>query len=290
MYFNIAERILNQTLGKNHELISGYSTDVQQLLNDQANLKLAVQAPELNKDRIDGFVNKLSVAEDFADVAWVLDDPIINFCQSIVDDAIEKNAKFQFNAGLNPKINRRLGAYDACKWCTDLAGTYDYYDLPDEIYLRHQRCRCTVDYHPGDGRKQDVWSKAWREKANSAKIETRKQIGIPSASGENAFKKAFTKTNLDRHYEKHGIKEYPELTKRQYNDYALELVQSAIGDDILGYKTNSGAIVRYKVTSNDFVKGYPNSGIATLFKPKNSNESGHRYYKRLEELEGIKDD
>ena len=40
MYFNIADRVLNSTMKKNFELISGYAVDVQTELNRTAGLKL----------------------------------------------------------------------------------------------------------------------------------------------------------------------------------------------------------------------------------------------------------
>lgn len=178
MYFNIAERILNSTLKKNYELISGFAVDVQKLLNDEAKLHLKSQTPEFNQDRVDGLVNKLSSVNSFEDVKWLLDDPIINFSQSIVDDAIKANVEFHFNAGLSPKITRRLLG-DACAWCKSLAGTYDYHDEPADFYRRHERCRCTVEYSPKDGRGiQNSHTKKWREEQKRAKIEARKQVGL----------------------------------------------------------------------------------------------------------------
>ena len=65
MYFNIADRLFNSVLKKNFDLISGYSTDVQSELNQLAGFKLKSQVPELNQDRIDGFVNRISSEDDF---------------------------------------------------------------------------------------------------------------------------------------------------------------------------------------------------------------------------------
>lgn len=177
MYFNIADRILNSTLKKNHELISGFAVDVQTLLNKQAGLGLKGMAPELNQDRVDGLVNRVSSAESFSDIKWILDDPIINFSQSIVDDSIKKNAEFHAKAGLRPKIIRSVHG-DACDWCRRLAGAYDYQSAPSDVYHRHQRCRCIVDYRPGDGRRQNVWSKAWRDPKKDAKLKARKNFGL----------------------------------------------------------------------------------------------------------------
>ena len=177
MYFNSADRILNPTMKKNYDLISNFIVDVQTELNRTANLRLKGQIPEFNQDRIDGIVNRISSEEDFESIKWLLGDPIINFSQSIVDDGIKANAEFHAKAGLQPKITRRVSGY-ACEWCQNLSGTYDYYEAPDDIYRRHERCRCTVDYKPGDGRQQDVWSKRWKDPKKQEKISVRKMLNI----------------------------------------------------------------------------------------------------------------
>lgn len=177
MYFNIAERILNPTMKKNYELIANFVVDVQTELNRNARLRLKGQLPELNQDRIDGMINRLSSEDNFEAIKWLLDDPIINFSQSIVDDGIKVNANFHEKAGLSPKITRRVAGH-ACDWCKNLAGTYNYSETPADIYRRHERCRCTVDYRPGDGRRQDVWSKAWKDPLKKEKIKQRKELNL----------------------------------------------------------------------------------------------------------------
>lgn len=179
MYFNIADRVLNSTMQKNHELISNFAGDVQTVLNHEAGLKIKGQIPAINQDRINGIVNRISSAEDFESVKWLLDEPLINFSQSVVDDAIKTNVDFQFEAGLQPKITRRVSGR-ACDWCKNLAGTYDYpFDIPDDLYRRHERCRCTVEYNPKDSRGvQNSHSKKWRAQKRQEKIEQRKTINV----------------------------------------------------------------------------------------------------------------
>lgn len=177
MYFNIADRILNPTMKKNYDLISNFIVDVQTELNRTAKLRLKGQIPEFNQDRIDGIINRISNEEDFESIKWLLDEPIINFSQSIVDDGIKTNAGFHAKAGLQPQITRRVSGH-ACEWCKNLSGTYDYYEVPDDIYRRHERCRCTVDYKPGDGRQQDVWSKRWKDPKKQEKISVRKTLNM----------------------------------------------------------------------------------------------------------------
>ena len=176
MYFNIAERIINATFEKNHSLITSYAADVQTELNHLANISMKGQTPALNQDRIDGIVNRLS-EDDFDKIKWILDEPVINFSQSIVDDTIKANADFQAKSGLRPQIIRTANP-GCCEWCERVIGTYVYPDVPNDIYRRHRYCRCTVEYNPGDGKKQDVWSKQWVDPDKDAKIEVRKQIGI----------------------------------------------------------------------------------------------------------------
>lgn len=151
MYYNIAQRLLTDVLGRNHELVSGYTSDVQKNLNDKAKIGLKVQVPELNLDRIAGIVNRFSSEDNFEDVSWLLGEPIVNFTQSIIDDTIRKNAEFHAEVGLNPKIVRTTVG-NCCKWCQKLAGSYVYPNVPHDVYRRHQNCRCTVNYKTSDGK------------------------------------------------------------------------------------------------------------------------------------------
>ena len=171
MYYNIAQRVLTDVLGRNYELVSDYTEQIQKNLNSDAKIGLAVQVPELNQDRIDGLVNRLASEESFDDVRWLLEEPVVNFTQSIIDDSIQKNAEFQHKSGLQPEIVRK-SAYHCCEWCQEVQGIYKYPRVPKDIYRRHQRCRCTVDYDPKSGKVQNVWTKKWsKEDSNSRKEE-----------------------------------------------------------------------------------------------------------------------
>lgn len=175
MFYNIAERIIQPTMKNNYNLVSGYAGDVQTQLNHEAGLYLKTQVPDINQDRIKGIINRISSEPDFNKIKWMLDEPIVNFSQSIVDDSIKKNAGFQSKSGLHPKIIRRVSGH-ACKWCRSLAGSYDYETAPDDIYRRHERCQCTVDYDPGDGRRKNVWSKRWQDEKKRARIKLSKEL------------------------------------------------------------------------------------------------------------------
>lgn len=177
MYYNIAQRLLTDVLRRNHELVSGYTSDVQKNLNQEAKIGLKVQVPELNLDRIAGIVNRFSSEENFEDVSWLLGEPIVNFTQSIIDDSIRKNAEFHAEVGLSPKIVRTTVG-NCCKWCQKLAGSYVYPNVPNDVYRRHQNCRCTVNYKTSDGKRQNVWNKRIVKPANSGIIEMRKNLNL----------------------------------------------------------------------------------------------------------------
>lgn len=231
MYYNIAQRLLTDVLGRNHELVSGYASDVQKNLNSEAKIGLTAQVPELNQDRIDGLVNRLASEESFDDVKWLLDDPIVNFSQSIVDDSIRKNVEFHHKVGLSPKIVRRVVGHP-CKWCKSLEGSYNYPEVPKNIYRRHGNCRCTVDYHPGNGKKQNVHTKSWAESQKSAKIEVLKGVGLSVQSGaRNYFRDESNDDILPKDFikaEKHAYLTYDKI-KNSNQELEKRKIYSNIG-------------------------------------------------------------
>jgi len=161
MYYNIAERVLSPTLNNNHVIVARVSAEIQENLNRSAGLGLKGIEPPVNQLRIDSVINRVVSEEIFDDAAWMLQEPIINFTQSIVDDTIKTNVEFQGESGLSPRINRTAHGSPPCDWCRSMAGSYKYPDVPEDVYRRHDRCRCTVEYDAGDVRKQNIWTKEW---------------------------------------------------------------------------------------------------------------------------------
>ena len=180
MYYNIADRILRPLLEEDHSIVAKAAQMVQQTLNQQAGIGITVQTAEVNLDRIQGIVDKVSNAEVFDDVAWVLDEPVKNFSMNVVDETIRKNVNFQGKSGLRPKVTRKAER-KCCSWCSNLAGEYEYPDGPYDVYRRHENCRCTVEYDPGDGRRQNVHTKKWTQPGERDMIEERKRIGLENS-------------------------------------------------------------------------------------------------------------
>lgn len=162
MYYNIAKKTVEPMMVNNYNIVIDNGVIVQELLNQKAGMRIKAQVPALNQSRIDGIIDRLDAEEVFDDIKWILDEPVKNFTQAVVDDLVKVNVEFHYNLGLRPKIVRKA-APGCCKWCDALEGEYEYPDdVPDDVYRRHRFCRCTVEYNPGDGRRQNVWTKQWR--------------------------------------------------------------------------------------------------------------------------------
>ena len=166
--------MIEPTMQEGYSAAAGVAQQVQQILNQAAGIGIKAIRPTLDPDKIAGILNRLSNAEDYDEVSWVLGEPVMkNFTQSVVTDSIRENAEYHGRAGLTPKVIRKSSGH-CCDWCSKLAETYTYPDVPRDVYRRHKNCTCTVEYIPGDGKKQNVWTKGWSEEVTDEKLEARK--------------------------------------------------------------------------------------------------------------------
>lgn len=158
LWYNIANRVITPTMKNNYDIISKYVTDVQTSLNKAAGLGIKALPPDMDvDDKIKGIVDRVSSEESYDDVKWILQEPVKTFSRNVIDSSIRANVEFQGKAGLTPKIVRKTSGR-CCKWCTALAGTYTYPDVPRDVYRRHDNCRCTVNYDPGNGKVKNIHS------------------------------------------------------------------------------------------------------------------------------------
>ena len=173
----VARELLEPLLTQDHDLIADVINTIQGNMNRENGVGLNPLIPEVDTDRIDRFIQKVASGEKLDDVRWMFGEPIINYSQSIVDEGIEKNAKATSKIGLKAyiireaepsgigtntrKIGKKTYTYKypiPCRWCTNLAGKYEYGTESKEVYQRHKFCRCKVTYVNGNNQ-QDVWSK-----------------------------------------------------------------------------------------------------------------------------------
>lgn len=163
------------------------------------------------ENRIKGIVDRISSEDDFDSIKWITQAPVQNFCRSAVDEIAQKNAELHNDMGLEAKIVRQTVG-ENCKWCDALAGEYVYPDVPKEVYQRHDDCDCIVEYMPGDGRVQNVWSKQWTEAPED--LEARKDYNLPQ----------------DVQIELKKIKEV--LSPAEYKEF-VEIIQQPGNEDFL---------------------------------------------------------
>lgn len=177
LWYNIANRVITPTMKNNYDIISKYVTDVQTSLNKAAGLGIKALPPDMDvEDKIKGIVDRVSSEDSYDDIQWILREPVKTFSRNVIDSSIRANVEFQGKAGLTPKIVRKTSGR-CCKWCTALAGTYTYPDVPRDVYRRHDNCRCTVEYVKGKTR-TNVYTKELHSDVESDKIEYRKNIQI----------------------------------------------------------------------------------------------------------------
>lgn len=158
LWYNIADRVITPTMKRNYDLIAQYVTAVQTDLNQAAGIGIKALPPDMDvEEKIQGIVNRVSSEKLYDDVRWILKEPVKTFGRTVVDTSIKANAEFQGRSGLTPKIIRKTSG-SCCKWCTSLAGTYTYPDVPKDVYRRHDNCRCTVNYDSGGGKVKNIHS------------------------------------------------------------------------------------------------------------------------------------
>jgi hypothetical protein len=163
MYWNIAKKTVEPMLQQNYNLAADAAAVAQRAVYQDMGLGLNPVRPEFNQDKANGLMNKVCQDVAYSKLSKYLEEPVVNFTQSVVDDAVKANAEFGADIGLVPKI-RRIETGSCCDWCKALAGTYDYPEnTPDGIFRRHKNCRCIVEYDPGNGKKQNVHTKKWSD-------------------------------------------------------------------------------------------------------------------------------
>ena len=171
------EDLIPGTLGFNHNMVAAACNEAQKNLNTKARIGIRPKVPEFDGNRAFGLVEAVKKRGEIGEQFY---DQLTNFDQNVVDQSIRDNGEIQSEAGLSSKIVRTAEA-NCCKWCDALAGTYDYADVSDtgnEVWQRHDNCRCTIEYYPGKrgGGKEHV--------SGPRSTDSRKADRIAMAEGE----------------------------------------------------------------------------------------------------------
>ena len=175
LYYNIAKRTVTPALENNYNLTNDVAADIQKILDESAGIGHNAVRADFPKERIQGLIDKMTADGITLEEALVwLAEPIINNSEAFFDDFIDSNAKFRNDVGLKATLTRTADP-KCCDWCAALEGTYDYDNAPEDIYRRHEYCRCTVTYQSGK-KSQNVWTKkSWE--STPEQLEERKTVG-----------------------------------------------------------------------------------------------------------------
>lgn len=210
MSYDVARETLTPLMTANHEAVTAVTNSIQTNMNKAAGVGLAPAPMELDTSRINGLAVVVSQCDTMAQAREVIAEPLINSSQSIVDRGIRDNAKANSKAGLKAIIIRRTetagtrvrdqfvrrgnkvyGAYKRkynvpCKWCSDLAGEYEYESVKDTgnmVFRRHESCRCIILYKNGSEIKNVRTQKEWTPRSAE---EQRLYIELMEASKQPA--------------------------------------------------------------------------------------------------------
>lgn len=173
MHYNIAKRLINEVYGDAFDLAEDASEQVMKSINDSAGIGLKALAAGTKKGRMSELVESIAGKEYSGRTVTDFLNATRSCPMTAAADTFAANADFQSSVGRAPKIVRTAHA-GACEDCVGLAKSYDYPGVSKRVFWRHGSCRCTVEYCPGDGTKQNAHAKEWTRADEADKIEGRK--------------------------------------------------------------------------------------------------------------------
>lgn len=174
LYRAEADVVVRKPMRRSGKQVAETAAEIQQRLNEEAEIGINAIVPEVNEDQITGIITDICNADSYESGMDRLFTQIENFLEGTVDDCVRENAGFHYEAGLEPTIERRAVG-KCCSWCSALAGTYRYADVSDkgnDVFRRHKNCHCIVSYNPGNGskRRQNVHSRQWTDAGRNDRI------------------------------------------------------------------------------------------------------------------------
>ena len=173
LYYNILQKIVNDVYSEAYDMCALAQKMVLEA-NYKASgysIKAQTASKETKKKRLSEIVDKLS-GKKYSEVKDELIQTTRSLPQTGASDTIYETGSFASEAGLHGKI-RRTAAAGCCQECLERAGEQDYPGVDKIIFYRHPYCRCKVEYFPGNGKKQDVHTKAWTSISDIDKINYR---------------------------------------------------------------------------------------------------------------------
>lgn len=213
---DVAQEVLTPLLTENHEIVAQAAATVQKNMNDAAGIGMGVLTADLDTNRINGLIDKVASYDTYEQARWVLNEPVVNYSQAVVDQTIRKNAQAHYKAGFEPIVIRKTEAAGTktrfrkikgrpykytyavpCKWCAGLEGVYKYSEVKNtgnDVFRRHEACRCIIIYKDANKtvnvRTQHEWT---GEDVDNIvqRINGATQMQAPKPTQQNAISKAY---------------------------------------------------------------------------------------------------
>lgn len=176
----LKEYICTELLRSQYADINDILAQVQTSLDEKKGIKIAPQKADFPLDRVKKIAHSLEdTTVPTETIQRRAGASCANVSKSFHDDYMKKNASFRNDAGLKCYILRETDG-NCCKWCSALAGRYEYdvFEMPDDIFCRHDNCGCTVTFEHGRTR-QNVWSKRSWEVPDTPKNATQSTVISP---------------------------------------------------------------------------------------------------------------
>lgn len=224
MQKDIADSVIKANLKDGHKIISGYAADTQGLINKKQGINIKGIQAEFNEERCDNLINKLCDYDDYDKGKWLLDEPIKNFYDSSVDDAIEANADFLSKSGFKETISRSTNG-GCCEWCEEVSGTFDYEyvkewvrrDPKHNVFSRHRYCNCIISHNTEKGRK--AVNNQWNENKHKKERRRKLEADFYATDDNRVFKR--------EHRKYIGKSKYETLIKQYTNEESRKFIRTA---------------------------------------------------------------
>lgn len=278
---NLASAIIPM-MEQNYSYVSTATAAVQKAANIAGGLGMNPVKPEFDRSAAMNIVGRMANYDSFEDAEWMLDEPLVANSVSTVDRTLHDNADFQYRSGLKPKIIRTCEA-DACPWCQELEGEYDYEEVKEgnsPVYQRHSNCMCEVTFEPGDGRVQDVDSKQWYDDDKGKERIVKHNFLAKNEGGDGRTRKRLLKYQLDLQF--FGGKERAEKHAKNWENASLSQTISNLLPDAVSVSKNEEKTI-YRSSESRFVIVKDNlGGYFRIMDTSLEGEQGNRRFVGLD--------
>ena len=221
MYYNIANRIIPPTLQQNYGIVNEVMRQVIEHQNQEAGIGIKYQEPEFDEFKAHELAWVASQEEDYSKIRNTVETGLDTNTRMVADECVRKNAEFQYDSGLSPKIVRESDG-KCCEWCANMAGTYEYKSAPKEVYGRHAHCGCTVEFVPGNGKRQNVHTKDWTSETESAMMRVIKTTDNERSPEKNEARKKYSIRNGGDRY---SLERYKDAKPREISKEMLRVIR-----------------------------------------------------------------